>query len=120
MAFPTGNLDIACSNMGATLGTVSIDEWVVLVVEVRPSLLSGNGKGSLYNMLPRLLSLHVSNKRDPKSVGIIHGSDSYNSPIDIGRNVIHGSDSVESARKEIALWLPESPVNWHSSVHPWI
>ncbi|XWS35595.1 hypothetical protein CRYUN_Cryun20dG0010700 [Craigia yunnanensis] len=40
--------------------------------------------------------------------------------IDIGRNVIHGSDSVESARKEIALWFPECPVNWHSSLHPWI
>ncbi|TYH06566.1 hypothetical protein ES288_A08G164600v1 [Gossypium darwinii] len=40
--------------------------------------------------------------------------------IDIGRNVIHGSDSVESAKKEIALWFPESPVNWQNSVHPWI
>ncbi|XWS45806.1 hypothetical protein CRYUN_Cryun14cG0011000 [Craigia yunnanensis] len=40
--------------------------------------------------------------------------------IDIGRNVIHGSDSVESARKEIALWFPECPVNWQSSLHPWI
>ncbi|XP_020599226.1 nucleoside diphosphate kinase 1-like [Phalaenopsis equestris] len=27
--------------------------------------------------------------------------------IEIGRNVIHGSDSIESARKEIALWFPE-------------
>ncbi|XVF03256.1 hypothetical protein REPUB_Repub04eG0245500 [Reevesia pubescens] len=26
-------------------------------------------------------------------------------------NVIHRSDSVESARKEIALWFPECPVN---------
>ncbi|CAI0445987.1 unnamed protein product [Linum tenue] len=40
--------------------------------------------------------------------------------IDIGRNVIHGSDSVESGRKEIALWFPEGPVAWSSSVHPWI
>lgn len=40
--------------------------------------------------------------------------------IDIGRNVIHGSDAVESARKEIALWFPDGPVNWQSSVHPWI
>ncbi|OMP00751.1 Nucleoside diphosphate kinase [Corchorus olitorius] len=40
--------------------------------------------------------------------------------IDIGRNVIHGSDSVESARKEIALWFPEGPVNWQNSLHPWI
>ncbi|XP_020599227.1 nucleoside diphosphate kinase 1-like [Phalaenopsis equestris] len=27
--------------------------------------------------------------------------------IEIGRNVIHRSDSIESARKEIALWFPE-------------
>ncbi|XP_030473785.2 nucleoside diphosphate kinase 1 [Syzygium oleosum] len=40
--------------------------------------------------------------------------------IDIGRNVIHGSDSVESATKEIALWFPEGIVSWQSSVHPWI
>jgi nucleoside-diphosphate kinase len=27
--------------------------------------------------------------------------------IEVGRNVIHGSDAVESAQKEIALWFPE-------------
>ena len=27
--------------------------------------------------------------------------------IDIGRNIIHGSDAVESAEKEIALWFKE-------------
>ena len=40
--------------------------------------------------------------------------------IDIGRNVIHGSDSVESANKEAALWFPDGPVNWQSSLHSWI
>ncbi|KAL9396705.1 hypothetical protein Peur_010958 [Populus x canadensis] len=40
--------------------------------------------------------------------------------IDVGRNVIHGSDSVESATKEIGLWFPEGPANWQSSLHPWI
>uniref|UniRef100_A0A7N0T063 Nucleoside diphosphate kinase n=1 Tax=Kalanchoe fedtschenkoi TaxID=63787 RepID=A0A7N0T063_KALFE len=40
--------------------------------------------------------------------------------VDIGRNVIHGSDSVESARKEIALWFPEGVVEWQSSLRPWI
>ncbi|XP_057531853.1 nucleoside diphosphate kinase 1 [Amaranthus tricolor] len=40
--------------------------------------------------------------------------------IDIGRNVIHGSDSVESATKEIALWFPEGVVCWQSSLHSWI
>jgi nucleoside-diphosphate kinase len=36
------------------------------------------------------------------------------------RNVIHGSDAVESAQKEIALWFPDGVTEWHSSVHPWI
>ncbi|KAL9672935.1 hypothetical protein QQ045_029188 [Rhodiola kirilowii] len=40
--------------------------------------------------------------------------------VDIGRNVIHGSDSVESANKEIALWFPEGVVEWQCSLRPWI
>ncbi|CAL5189175.1 unnamed protein product [Lathyrus oleraceus] len=40
--------------------------------------------------------------------------------IDIGRNIIHGSDVVESANKEIALWFPEGAANWQSSLHSWI
>lgn len=36
------------------------------------------------------------------------------------RNVIHGSDAVESARKEIGLWFPEGTANWSSSLNPWI
>jgi len=28
--------------------------------------------------------------------------------ITLGRNICHGSDAVESAEKEIALWFPES------------
>merc|ERR1712172_338334 len=31
--------------------------------------------------------------------------------IDVGRNICHGSDSVESANKEIALWFDESEIN---------
>ena len=31
--------------------------------------------------------------------------------IDIGRNICHGSDSVETAKKEIALWFKESELN---------
>ncbi|PKA53316.1 Nucleoside diphosphate kinase 1 [Apostasia shenzhenica] len=40
--------------------------------------------------------------------------------IEVGRNVIHGSDSIESARKEIALWFPEGLFDWKSNLHPWI
>lgn len=35
--------------------------------------------------------------------------------IDIGRNIIHGSDSVDSAKKEIGLWFKEEElVSWTS------
>ena len=41
--------------------------------------------------------------------------------LDVGRNVIHGSDAVESANKEIALWFtPEELVQWKSNDHEWI
>ena len=41
--------------------------------------------------------------------------------IDIGRNVCHGSDSVDSANKEIALWFkPEELVNWNINDNSWI
>ncbi|KAL9463135.1 hypothetical protein AB3S75_001023 [Citrus x aurantiifolia] len=48
--------------------------------------------------------------------GTIHGDFA----IVMGRNIIHGSDSVASAQKEIALWFPDGPINWQSSLHPWI
>lgn len=35
--------------------------------------------------------------------------------VDVGRNVCHGSDSVESAHREIAFWFkPEELVSWTS------
>jgi nucleoside-diphosphate kinase len=40
--------------------------------------------------------------------------------IDVGRNVIHGSDSVESANKEIALWFGEQLTNWTSHSNSWV
>lgn len=41
--------------------------------------------------------------------------------IDVGRNVCHGSDSVENAKKEIALWFKEGEVlEWKSSQHDWV
>uniref|UniRef100_A0A646QF32 Nucleoside diphosphate kinase n=1 Tax=Hemiscolopendra marginata TaxID=943146 RepID=A0A646QF32_9MYRI len=41
--------------------------------------------------------------------------------IQVGRNIIHGSDSVESARKEIALWFKEPEVvSWQPVTDGWI
>ncbi|XP_046409878.1 nucleoside diphosphate kinase [Neodiprion fabricii] len=44
--------------------------------------------------------------------------------IQVGRNIIHGSDSVESANKEIKLWFGEKEkkdvVDWSSWAEKWI
>jgi nucleoside-diphosphate kinase len=41
--------------------------------------------------------------------------------LDVGRNVCHGSDSVENAKKEIALWFKEGEVlSWKSAQHDWV
>ena len=40
--------------------------------------------------------------------------------IEVGRNICHGSDAVESANKEIALWFkPEDLVAWDSCSAAW-
>lgn len=41
--------------------------------------------------------------------------------VDIGRNIIHGSDSVESAEKEIGLWFTASElVSWRPAAITWV
>ena len=41
--------------------------------------------------------------------------------IDVGRNVIHGSDSVENAQKEIGLWFgKENLINWSHCANKWV
>ncbi|KAF7043595.1 hypothetical protein CFC21_052925 [Triticum aestivum] len=40
--------------------------------------------------------------------------------VEVSRNVIHGSDSVENGKKEIALWFPGGLAEWKSNLHPWI
>lgn len=41
--------------------------------------------------------------------------------IQVGRNIIHGSDAVESANKEIALWFNEKElVSWQPAAEGWV
>jgi len=41
--------------------------------------------------------------------------------IEIGRNLVHGSDSVENGQAEIALWFkPDELVSWQRSTDSWI
>ncbi|XP_077412672.1 nucleoside diphosphate kinase 3 [Vanacampus margaritifer] len=41
--------------------------------------------------------------------------------VDVGRNVIHGSDCVASAQKEISLWFKQQELQlWERNSTPWI
>ncbi|MCT7974180.1 nucleoside-diphosphate kinase [Laspinema olomoucense] len=41
--------------------------------------------------------------------------------VSVGRNLIHGSDAIETAAKEISLWFtPEELVSWDSAMAPWL
>lgn len=41
--------------------------------------------------------------------------------VDIGRNIIHGSDAVETAQREISLWFKEEELaRWEPTLTKWI
>lgn len=41
--------------------------------------------------------------------------------IDVGRNIIHGSDAIETAQSEIALWFAEGELSsWEPAATQWI
>ncbi|NJN61805.1 MAG: nucleoside-diphosphate kinase [Coleofasciculaceae cyanobacterium RL_1_1] len=40
--------------------------------------------------------------------------------VNVGRNLIHGSDAIETAQTEIALWFGDDLVEWMPTVTPWI
>ncbi|MGF1491561.1 MAG: nucleoside-diphosphate kinase [Microcoleaceae cyanobacterium] len=41
--------------------------------------------------------------------------------VDIGRNIIHGSDAPETAQQEIGLWFTDAElVGWEPSIKSWL
>lgn len=41
--------------------------------------------------------------------------------VDVGRNLIHGSDAVETAKREIELWFGQDELSdWQPTLMPWI
>lgn len=40
--------------------------------------------------------------------------------LEIGRNLVHGSDGPETAASEIALWFGDDLVEWSRATDPWI
>jgi nucleoside-diphosphate kinase len=40
--------------------------------------------------------------------------------LEIGRNLVHGSDGPDTAASEIALWFGEDLVSWQRASDPWV
>jgi nucleoside-diphosphate kinase len=40
--------------------------------------------------------------------------------MDIGHNIIHGSDAEDTAEFELSLWFPDGLVEWTRSAEDWI
>ena len=40
--------------------------------------------------------------------------------MDIGFNLIHGSDGEETASSELALWFPEGTMSWNRDIDAWV
>lgn len=41
--------------------------------------------------------------------------------VSIGRNLIHGSDAIETAMREISLWFSHDELaNWEPTIKPWL
>lgn len=48
------------------------------------------------------------------------GTIRFDFALDVGRNLIHGSDSPASAAAEIKLWFPEGVTSWKSCESEWV
>ena len=49
------------------------------------------------------------------------GSLRHDFSLEVGRNLTHASDSIETARKEIDLWFrSDDLVDWSRDIDPWI
>ena len=46
--------------------------------------------------------------------------EAYCISLQVGRNIIHGSDAVESAKREIGLWFSEGLADYTPALKPWI
>jgi len=61
------------------------------------------------------LIIGATNGRDA-SPGTIRGDFG----MDIGFNLIHGSDGEETASSELSLWFPEGTMQWNRDLTTWI
>jgi nucleoside diphosphate kinase len=81
-----------------------------------PSLLPPPNKTQQHNNTQNTQNTQQQNLKKASAPGTIRGDFC----IEVGRNVIHGSDTVDNANKEIGLWFPEGVADWTPAANPWI
>lgn len=70
-----------------------------------------------YNVVKSGRKLLGETRPDDSQPGTIRGDFA----VEVGRNICHGSDSVESANKEIALWFNADELcSWTGTAEAWI
>ena len=78
--------------------------------------LSTSSQAFELSLTPELVILGTTNPL-ASAPGTIRGDYA----IDVGRNVCHGSDGVESAKKEIDLWFKKEEImSYEQNQKPWI
>ena len=49
------------------------------------------------------------------------GSVRHDFALEVGRNLTHGSDSVENSQAEVSLWFTDQElVSWERAIDPWV
>jgi nucleoside-diphosphate kinase len=82
----------------------------------RSTDLSTSSQAFGLSLTPELVILGTTNPL-ASAPGTIRGDYA----IDVGRNVCHGSDGVESAKKEIDLWFKKEEImSYEQNQKPWI
>ena len=69
------------------------------------------------NVVLSVRTLIGSTKPDEAAPGTIRGDFA----IQVGRNLVHGSDSIQSAEREIKIWFDPAEINqWSPALDHWI
>ena len=105
--------DLANEHYGEHVGKPFFDGLVSFITSgpIVAMALEGNGAVAIVRK-----TMGATNPAD-SSPGTVRGD--YG--IDIGRNLVHGSDSVESAKREVALFFDDAElIDYSRATDPWI
>merc|ERR1712241_316249 len=115
--------------MGTLMQVVDAFTWLPFLRR-QPDLLPDQQRPSIFNFKMADERTFIMIKPDGVQRGLVGETNPKASKpgtirgdycIEVGRNICHGSDAVESAQKEISLWFkPEELTKYVPCGHPWV